>query len=131
MNTTTRPRLFIAATAAALVAVPAASALLLSNSNNAPTSSTRRAFGRPSFVKLDAQRQPFSELDKLRAKRLSIRRQVPEVEEVEVTSPSVDENFDGAKQDVTNDDMITLEYLYESGEERHSDDLFHIILLPS
>ena len=84
-------------------------------------------------MKLDAQRQPFSELDKLRAKRLSIRRQVPNVEEIEATSSSsVDENFDGAAQDVTtNDDLISLEYLYESGEERHSDDLFHIILLPS
>ena len=116
MSTVTRPRMYFIATSA-LVAFPASSALLLSKSNAQLSS---QLFGRPSFLKLEANRQ-FSELDKLKAKRLSITRRLPE--------PEV-ENHD--VEDVANDSLAAgLEYLYEAGEERHSDDLYHIILLPS
>jgi len=120
MSTITLPKMFLAATAA-LVAVPAASALL--STYNAH-SSHKQLFGRPSFLTLEAKQQPFSELDKLKAKRLSLRR-TPEPE-VEATVESHD------LEDVTNNSLMAgLEYLYEAGEERHSDDLFHIILMPS
>ncbi len=56
---------------------------------------------------------------------MSIRRRLPELEVQEVT-----EYHDS--KDVPNLSLITgLEYLYEAGEERHSDDLFHIILMSS
>ena len=117
MSAATRPTMVFIATAA-LVALPASSALLLSNSN-APSSP--QLFGRPSFLKLEANRQSFSELDKLKAKRLSIRRPLLE--------GSID-NHD--TEDVANESLVAgLEYLYETGEERHSDDLYHIILMPS
>mmetsp|Transcript_35757 Transcript_35757/g.64403 ORF Transcript_35757/g.64403 Transcript_35757/m.64403 type:complete len:229 (+) Transcript_35757:179-865(+) len=120
MSIITLPKMFLAATAA-LVAVPAASALL--STYNAH-SSHKQLFGRPSFLTLEAKQQPFSELDKLKAKRLSLRR-TPEPE-VEATVESHD------LEDVTNNSLMAgLEYLYEAGEERHSDDLFHIILMPS
>ncbi|KAL7524688.1 hypothetical protein ACHAXR_000675, partial [Thalassiosira sp. AJA248-18] len=84
-----------------------------------------RRHHQPSFLKLDAQqRQPFSELESLKAKRLSLRRRLPEPEAVASVA-----NHD----DIMPTRVITpgLEYLYETGEERHSDDLFHIILMPS
>lgn len=121
MSTVTRPRMYFIATSA-LVAFPASSALLLTKSN-APSPS--QLFGRPSFLKLDANRQSFSELDKLKAKRLSIKRRLPEPD-----FEGLIENHD--VEDVANDSLAAgLEYLYEAGEERHSDDLYHIILLPS
>lgn len=121
MSAATRPRMVFIATAA-LVAFPASSALLLSKSS-APSSP--QLFGRPSFLKLEANRQSFSELDKLKAKRLSIRRPLlePEIE-------NAIDNHD--TEDVANESLVAgLEYLYETGEERHSDDLYHIILMPS
>jgi hypothetical protein len=117
----TRPRMCVIATAA-LTAFPASSALLLSKSYGL---SRPQLICRPSFLKLEANRQSFSELDKLKAKRLSIRRRLPELE----TEGTI-ENHDA--EDVANDSLAAgLEYLYEAGEERHSDDLYHIILLPS
>ena len=119
MSSPARSRTFLAA-AAALAAVPAASALLAT-----PNGPSHQPFGgRPSF--LSANQQPFSELDGLRAKRLSIRRRLPE--------PGGGAAAEGRDTtDVAVHDSLTagLEYLYEAGEERHSDDLFHIILMPS
>mmetsp|Transcript_33846 Transcript_33846/g.55203 ORF Transcript_33846/g.55203 Transcript_33846/m.55203 type:complete len:228 (-) Transcript_33846:128-811(-) len=121
MSTITLPKMFLAATAA-LVAVPAASALL--STYNAH-SSHKQLFGRPSFLTLEAKQQPFSELDKLKAKRLGLRRRLPELE----VDAAVENQY---VEDVTNNSLFAdLEYLYEAGEERHSDDLFHIILMPS
>mmetsp|Transcript_20942 Transcript_20942/g.45415 ORF Transcript_20942/g.45415 Transcript_20942/m.45415 type:complete len:121 (+) Transcript_20942:225-587(+) len=120
MSTITRPKMFLAATAA-LVTTPAALALISTHNVH----SSRQPFSRPSFLKLEANQQPFSELDNLKAKRLSIRRRLsgPEAE-VAVESHDV--------EDVANDPLTTgLEYLYEAGEDRQPDDLFHIILMPS
>lgn len=120
MSSITSPKMFLAATVA-LVATPAALALV--STHNAHSS--RQPFGRPSFLKLEANQQPFSELDNLRSKRLSIRSRLSEPE-AEVAVESV------AVEAVANDSLTTgLEYLYEAGEERHSDDLFHVILMPS
>lgn len=125
MSTITRPRMFLAATAA-LVAAPAASALLSTSTHDA-LRSTHQPFGRPSFLRLELSQQPFSELDKLRAKRLKIQRHVPEPEAADAAVESHD-----IMEDAANDSLVAgLEYLYESGQERHSDDLFHIILMPS
>ena len=112
---------------AAVLASPASA--LLSNSNSNSILSQHSSFGRPSFLKLDANRQPFSELDNLRAKRMSIRqRHNP----TDVAVENYEKNHDIIHEDViANDSSITLEYLYEAGEERHADDLFHIILMPS
>merc|ERR1712087_36719 len=104
------------------VAVPAASALL---ANHNPHSSHIQQLGRPSSLPLDASQQPFSELDKLRAKRLSIRR--PRTDpEAEAAAEARD-----AEESTNDSPTAGLEYLYEAGEVRHSDDLFHLILMPS
>ena len=66
-------------------------------------------------------RESFSELDKLKSKRLSIRRRPIEQTEVPVESDAV----------VDSSSDLVLEYLYETQEERHSDDLYHILLMPS
>jgi len=82
-------------------------------------------------LRLDATRQAFSELDNLKAKRLNIRQQyIPaaDLASAKETEDSID------TQDATmtpNDSLVSLEYLYDAKEERHADDLFHIILLPS
>lgn len=66
-------------------------------------------------------RESFSELDKLKSKRLSIRRRPIEQTDVVVEGGIVDSSSE-----------LVLEYLYdETEEERHSDDLYHIILMPS
>ena len=123
MSTAFHPKLLLAVTAA-LVAVPGASSLLISDQHNARVA--RQSFGRPSFTQLEANRSTFSELDKLKAKRLSIRRRIPE--------PSVElvgEDQAVHVADGNSPPTIGLEYLYEAGEMRHSDDLSHIILMPS
>jgi len=116
--------MFLAATAtAALVALPSASALIATHDVH----SSRKLFSRQSLVRLDANQQPFSELDKLRAKRLSLRPRVPKYE-----AETSFENNDDFDMDVAHGSLTPgLEYLYEAEEERHSDDLFHIILMPS
>lgn len=131
MSTASRPKLFLAATAtaAAVLAARPASSLLISDQNHV----ARQTLGRPSFVQLDAssnnnRRPQYSELEKLTAKRLSIlRRRAPE--------PDIDVDVEGSASSIDKQQQspttIDLEYLYESGEERHSDDLFHIILMPS
>jgi hypothetical protein len=122
MSSITRTKAFLAATAA-LVALPASTTALIATHD---VHSSRHLSGRSSLLKLDANQQPFSELDKLRAKRLSLRRptQEPEVEAASAESTDLG--------DVAHDSFTKgLEYLYEAGEERHSDDLFHIILMPS
>ena len=114
MTTINRPRRMILA--AALVTT--ASAFL----NNGYSTTSHNI---PS-TKLDATRQTFSELDNLKAKRLNIRQQHTPAVELATTKE--------ASQDATmtpNDNLVSLEYLYDTAEERHSDDLFHIILLPS
>lgn len=125
MSNITRPRMYMAATAA-LVAIPAASALLSTHD----TLRTPRQFGRPSFVKLEANRQPFSELDKLRAKRLSIRQRLPDPE-TDSGEAAVESHGDVPEHAAKDSFVAGLEYLYEAGDERHSDDLFHIILMSS
>ena len=116
MATTNRPRRMILA--AALVTT--ASAFLNNGSTTSHIPST----------KLDATRQTFSELDNLKAKRLNIRKQhIPSAE-----LATTEEGEESDTQDATmtpNDSLVSLEYLYDAAEERHSDDLFHIILLPS
>ena len=115
---------------AAVLAAPGSALLSNSNSNHNSNSilSQHSLFGRPSFLKLDANRQPFSELDNLRAKRMSIRQR----HNPTVAAENFEKNHDDIIHDVANNDSsITLEYLYEAGEERHADDLFHIILMPS
>lgn len=136
MKTASCPKWFFAATAA-FVAGPASS-LLHSEQRHV----ARQTLARPSFLKLDASanRHKFTELEKLKAKRLSIRRRrVPEefkVDKLEVSSNGEEDLH--MRSQVPDDDnsdtyhaTIGLEYLYEVGQERHSDDLFHIILLPS
>lgn len=66
-------------------------------------------------------RESFSELDKLKSKRLSIRRRPIEQTEVPVEGDAV----------IDLSSELVLEYLYETQEERHSDDLYHILLMPS
>lgn len=122
MSTIYRPKMILAATAA-LAAIPAASALLANHNAHA---THIQQLGRPSLLPLEANQQPFSELDKLKAKRLSLRRRVvePEVE------PAVESH--DAVDDLTNNSLTSgLEYLYEATDERSSDDLFHLILMPS
>jgi len=117
------------AAAAALAAVPAASALVLTNQGQSSLSS-RPLFGRPSFLKLEARRQSFSELDRLKAKRMGIARSRRQPEPEPQSAAEVETH--DALEDTANYSLTTsLEYLYDAGEERHSDDLFHIILMPS
>lgn len=114
MTTNNRPRKMILA--AALV-IPASAFLNNGYSTTAHTPSLR----------LDATRQTFSELDNLKAKRLNIRQQYIPAAKLATTK-------EGTPQDATttpNDSLVSLEYLYDANEERHADDLFHIILLPS
>ncbi len=127
MNSSSRSKLLFATTAA-LFASPA-SCLLISDPQHVVA---RQTLGRPSFVRLDASadRSKYTELEKLKAKRLSIRRRrVSEsaVEEPVNSNDDVHQNRYASKSPET----IGLEYLYDAGEERHSDDLFHIILMPS
>ena len=114
MSAISCPKLFLLATAA----LAPASAF---NAHH-----TTRTTGRPSSLRLEANSEPFSELDKLKAKRLDIRR--PHLPDPEVDA-AAEKNRD-IKKDVTND-TPGLEYLCEAGEERHSDDLYHIILMKS
>ena len=114
MTTINRTRRMILV--AALV-IPASAFL---NNGHSTTSHT------PS-LRLDATRQTFSELDNLKAKRLNIRQQYIPAAELATTK-------EGEESDATmtpNDSLVSLEYLYDANEERHADDLFHIILLPS
>ena len=93
------------------------SALSPMSSANAATSSHR------SF-QLDASsgNNNFSELDKLRAKRLSLKR----------PSPSQAAATSGPIKDASSDTQQRgLEYLYDQTQERHDDDFFHVILMPS
>jgi hypothetical protein len=115
---------------AALVAFPASSSALL----HPRCSGHRRA-----FLELGATtagggstRPSFAGLDRLKAKRLSIRhRRMPGREEFEATND--------VREAPPDEDTIhgggsigdRLEYLYDAGEERHSDDLYHLILMPS
>lgn len=107
-------------------------------------SSARHQLGRPSYHKLEVNRQSFSEIDSLKAKRLSIRQRhintdnTPEAIATEKNEVVIEKNNANILQqrgtDITlpnNSFIMGLEYLYDEGEERHSDDLFHIILLPS
>ena len=125
MNSIPRP---ILVAAAAIATVQSSSALLSTHdvvlSHNRPS---------PSFVtKLHAannNRQEFSELDAMKAKRMALLRQRRGGAAItEPENPSRDIILDA---DPSSDSSDPLEYLYEDGEERHSDDLFHIILMPS
>ena len=139
MSTSSRPNLFVAAAAAAVVLVASpVSSLLMSDQQHHHNHHVARQtpLGRPSFVQLNAStNQPkFTELEKLKAKRLSIRRR----RDVDVEASSATSRHDGvhpenerASSSSEHSTTIGLEYLYEAGEERHSDDLFHIILMPS
>lgn len=108
--------------AAALVCTPAGAFL-----NNGYSTTSHNI---PS-TKLDATRQTFSELDNLKAKRLNIRQQYIPAAEMANTKEGED-SIDTQDATMTpNDSLVSLEYLYDTAEERHADDLFHIILLPS
>jgi hypothetical protein len=120
MRSIARSQMFVAATAA-LAAIPASSALLAQGRD---VHLSGRVGTPSSFTKLDANRGNFSELDKLKAKRLSLRRKLPEPE-VDVPAAEDHDALDAAAV------PAGLEYLYEAGEERHSDDFFHLILMPS
>ena len=63
----------------------------------------------------------FSELDKLRAKRKNLLRR-PSYQQQQ-PSASAMPSMPSKKQG--------LEYLYDQSEERHADDFFHVILMPS
>lgn len=67
----------------------------------------------------------FSELDKLRAKRLSLRRPSPS-SQVATSGPIKDH-----ASSENNTQQRGLEYLYDQTQERHDDDFFHVILMPS
>lgn len=139
MSTASRPNLIVAAAAAAVVLVASpVSSLLMSDQQHHHNHHVARQtpLGRPSFVQLNASaNQPkFTELEKLKAKRLSIRRR----RDVDVEASSATSRRDGVHPEnertsssSEHSTTIGLEYLYEAGEERHSDDLFHIILMPS
>jgi len=73
-----------------------------------------------SSTQLDAAANNFSELDKLRAKRLNLRRPSP-------PSAAVIDHHDAA----AHSEQQGLEYLYDQRQERHDDDFFHVILMPS
>jgi len=119
MNTITCPKIIIVATAA-LAATPAALALVTQHVHSSRLSP-------PSLLKLGANQQPFSELDNLRTKRLALRRRLPEPE-AELAVQGHD------AEDVSNESLVSdleLDYLYDAKKERNSDELFHIILMPS
>eukprot|EP00577_Skeletonema_sp_RCC1716_P018743 CAMPEP_0113413772 /NCGR_PEP_ID=MMETSP0013_2-20120614/23634_1 /TAXON_ID=2843 ORGANISM="Skeletonema costatum, Strain 1716" /NCGR_SAMPLE_ID=MMETSP0013_2 /ASSEMBLY_ACC=CAM_ASM_000158 /LENGTH=267 /DNA_ID=CAMNT_0000300529 /DNA_START=82 /DNA_END=885 /DNA_ORIENTATION=- /assembly_acc=CAM_ASM_000158 len=103
----------------------AISPLSAANSNAAVTSHTSSL-----STQLDAAANNFSELDQLRAKRLSLRRPSP-------PSPSdaaaiiSDNNDDHASAGDQQQQQQGLEYLYDQRQERHDDDFFHVILMPS
>lgn len=122
MNSIPRP---ILVAAAAIATVQSSSALL-------STHDVVLSHNRPSFVtRLHAanNRQEFSELDAMKAKRMALLRQRRGgAAFTEPENPSRDIILDA---DPSSDSSDPLEYLYEDGEERHSDDLFHIILMPS
>lgn len=64
----------------------------------------------------------FSELDKLRAKRKNLLRRPSSSSTQQQQQPSASA-MPSKKQG--------LEYLYDQSEERHADDFFHVILMPS
>jgi hypothetical protein len=62
----------------------------------------------------------FSELDKLRAKRKNLLKRPSYQQQPSASAmPSMPSKKQG------------LEYLYDQSEERHADDFFHVILMPS
>ena len=90
------------------------SAISSSSANPATASS------RTSSSQLDAtSSNNFSELDKLRAKRLNLRRPIIE----EASAPIIHDDSQQQEQG--------LEYLYDQRQERHEDDFYHVILMPS
>ena len=94
----------------------------MSSANAAAPSSSHRSF------QLDATaagNNNFSELDKLRAKRLSLRRPSPSQAAATTSGPIKDVSSE------THTQQRGLEYLYDQTQERHDDDFFHVILMPS
>jgi len=88
------------------------------------SSANAAASHRSLFFQLDAtassnNNHNLSELDKLRAKRLSLRR--PSSPPPSLASPVNDQPQQRG----------LLEYLYDQNQERHDDDFFHVILMPS
>ena len=88
--------------------------------------------GRPSLLSPTSlqyrQDESFSELDKLKAKRLLIRRDRHDSHSEISRVEDVGEEVEDASMVVAGE----LEYLYETEEERYSNDnLYHIILMPS
>lgn len=65
----------------------------------------------------------FSELDKLRAKRKNLLKRPSSSTTQQQPSASAMPSMPSKKQG--------LEYLYDQSEERHADDFFHVILMPS
>lgn len=107
-----------------LLATIAAAALIavFPSSSSAFLHQTKDASIVVSTLQHQYARESFSELDKLKSKRLSIRRRPIEQTEVPVEGDAV----------IDLSSELVLEYLYdEAEEERHSDDLYHILLMPS
>jgi len=106
-----------------LLATIAAAALIavFPSSSSAFLHQTKDASIVVSTLQHQYARESFSELDKLKSKRLSIRRRPIEQTEVPVEGDAV----------IDLSSELVLEYLYETQEERHSDDLYHILLMPS
>lgn len=105
----------------------AISPLSAANSNAAVTSHRS-----PSTTQLDAAANNFSELDKLRAKRLSLRRPSPPSpsDAAAIISDNINDGHASAG-DQQQQQQQGLEYLYDQRQERHDDDFFHVILMPS
>lgn len=118
-------------TAAAALLVDPASALFISDQH---LHFSHQKLGRPSFARLNAydNQSKYSELEKLKAKRLSIqRRRLSESDDVADSLISINKVAHQDQHASQSLESNGLEYLYEAREERHSDDLFHIILMPS
>jgi len=134
MNTSSHHPLVLAATAAALIStVPSTTGLIntkqLKTSRHSSFSkvdyhcSRQQHWRRPSSVTaLSAQ----SELEKLRSKREAIlKRHFPEATDDSEARSTIPLETD------CNESFNGLEYLYDIDDERHDEDLFHIILMPS
>lgn len=104
----------------------AISPLSAANSNAAVTSHRS-----PSTTQLDAAANNFSELDNLRAKRLSLRRPSPPSPSDAAAIISDNINDGHASAGDQQQQQQGLEYLYDQRQERHDDDFFHVILMPS
>lgn len=109
----------------------AASATPAAAAASSSCSSSSFFFTSTSSTQLDAaasssSNNNFSELNNLRAKRLSLTRRRPQPS----SSSPIDDHPIGAIH-TQQQQQQGLEYLYDQTQERHDDDFFHVILMPS